>query len=235
MVADVPGSGGPGDGDGPAASPGGAAWGVRLGALLLGILLAASLALLAPGPEPLVPAALGLALVGLVLVPPRAWGYLPRLEAPPAGWIVLGGASLLAIASVGIPLARYASLRGLLFLVAAGVPFLLLVVIVGRLDPDASPRPRLPLESLARRLGPRLVLVLLLVLAPALFAPVRFLWETDLAATSGVLTLAGATVAVFVPLLVDRDREPRSLEAQPLDPDRGTTVFEVLRRRTRRR
>lgn len=149
----------------------------------------------------------------------------------PRAWTVLTGAGLIGLAAAGIPLPTYLSLQAVLISLALGLPYLLLVLTAGRLDPEAPPRPSLPGRVVAKRFAPLVGMILAVLLVPGLFAPVRQAWASDMAALLSVLLLSGTVIAFVSPLLVDRDREPERIEARSLERGRRKARFAVLDRR----
>lgn len=149
----------------------------------------------------------------------------------PRAWTVLTGTGLIGLATAGIPLPTYLSLQAVLVSLALGLPYLLLVLIAGRLDPEAPPRPTLPGRVVAKRFAPLVGMILVVVLVPGLFAPVRQAWASDMAALLGVFLLSGTVIAFTAPLLVDRDAGPALVEARTLERGRRKARFPVLEQR----
>lgn len=149
----------------------------------------------------------------------------------PRAWTVLAGAGLIGLATAGIALPTYLSLQAALVSLALGLPYLLLVLTAGRLDPQAPPRPTLPGRVVAKRFAPLVGMILVVILVPGLFAPVRQAWASDMAALLSVFLLSGTVIAFSAPLLVDRDTGPGRVEARTLGRDRRQARFSVLEQR----
>ncbi len=187
-------------------------WSLRAALVLLGLYIAAALRLLAT------PTWIPVGDLGVLLI--LASGLVPSL------WSVRIGAALIGIATAGIPIQSHASLHALLALAAIGLPFLALIILASRLDPEAPPRPPLP-SKLGLHIGTRLALLAIILLAPLALAPVRTLLASQTGPAVSVLFLAGATLAVLAPNLTDRDIHPHRIDAQ-------TPVGENGRRSRRR-
>lgn len=188
---------------------------VRLSFLVLIVILAADLVVFhtALGGTPV--AAVGLAVLLFTVFRPRP------------SW-VLAGVLLFAVGTITLELPRYDTVQAMLFLAAVGGPLLALLSIAPRLDPDAPPRPQLGAGPILKRFGLLGLAVLAMIIVPVFLSPVRAAWSADLGAVLSVFLIAGATLTLFGPGLVDDAKRSTRALAQPLESGRTDVRFGVL-------